>query len=87
MSNEEKQEVVATVSPNPNPPFGMAKAIAVLGVAMMLLCRPEGGGADDIQGCEKVREKYTEIFRSGYCRSHNRIGACGDGVLTLGEDF
>lgn len=38
MSDEEKQDVVATVPSNPKPPFGMAKAIAVLGVAMMLLC-------------------------------------------------
>ncbi len=38
MSNEEKQEVVTAVTSAPKPHFGMSKAIAVLGVAMVLLC-------------------------------------------------
>lgn len=38
MSNEEKQEVVKVVTSAPKPHFGMSKAIAVLGVAMVLLC-------------------------------------------------
>lgn len=37
MSNTTKQEVVATVTAAPKPPFSMAKCIAVLGVSMMIL--------------------------------------------------
>lgn len=38
MSDETKQEVVATVTAAQKAPFSMAKSIAVLGVAMMFLC-------------------------------------------------
>ncbi len=37
MSNTTKQEVVATVTAAPKPPFSMAKCIAVLGVAVTIL--------------------------------------------------